>query len=458
MINLENLDSKSWKNTRISVIGAGKSGIGAAKLAAHLGAKVFISEMNNSKDIHPSINNFSHEVGYHSENVFKSELAIISPGIPSYSPIIKDLINIKMPIVSEIEFASWFTKSPILALTGSNGKTTTVNILHKICKNANYNSMLGGNVGIAFSDNVLKELKLKSNKTLHVLEVSSFQLENIFHFSPYIACILNITPDHLDRYKDLDQYIEAKMNITKNLDELSWLVLNADEPLLTAKYKNNSRTKLFSLKTNQQVHYNLNGTKVYSKHNNRYNTLFYLNDLKLKGYHNLQNILAASTIANILNIPDKIISKTIKDFKSIPHRLEWVLERKGVNFYNDSKATNLASTIAALKSFNQNVILIIGGQDKGATDFTKLLPILQNRVKKIFIYGESGKFIFNQLSKFIDSVFSFEFITTVNNAINDSCPGDTILLSPSCASYDQFSNYEERGEAFKSLIRNSGYN
>ena len=167
-----------------------------------------------------------------------------------------------MPIVSEIEFASWFTLSPILALTGSNGKTTTVNLLHRICQNANYNSMLGGNVGTAFSENVLKEIKLKTNKTLHVLEVSSFQLENIFHFSPNIACILNIAPDHLDRYKNLNQYIEAKMNITKNLDEPSWLVLNADEPLLTAKYKNNSRTKLFSLKANQQVHYNLNGTKV----------------------------------------------------------------------------------------------------------------------------------------------------------------------------------------------------
>ncbi len=449
MINLKEISNINWKTQKISILGAGKSGISAGKLAQYLGANVFISDVSNSIEIKQNIQAFEFELDKHSDRVLEADVLIISPGIPDSIPIVQKFVNQGGIVISEIEFASWFTNDPILAITGSNGKTTTTHLLNNMCINEGYNSFIGGNVGIPFSENVLKQLKEPKENSVHILELSSFQLEHILHFSPQIAAVLNISPDHMDRYENLESYAKTKLNIAKNLKESGWLVINEDDLLLLSLVKGKERTEFFSLSASNQTLYHLNSTKVYNQNDT---VLFYLENCPLVGKHNIQNILASSTIATLFGVSDNAISKAIQEFIPIPHRLEFIEEINGVIYYNDSKATNIAASKVAIESFENNIILILGGQDKGESDFTELKSAMKDRVKAIICYGQTGKNIYNQLSSDFTCEYFQNFSDGFSQSKNIAENGDIVLLSPACASFDQFNNYEERGQAFTDLI------
>jgi len=453
MIDRISNSNTDWRNIKISILGAGKSGIAAAKLATYMGAKVFISEKNNSLKTLSNIDNINFESGGHSDSILDADFVIKSPGVPNNIPIIKTINQTQIPIYSEIEFASWFTSYPILALTGSNGKSTTINLLHEMCLNDGKTSLLGGNIGIPFSENVLWELKTKTNNIVHVLELSSFQLEHINKIKVHVGCILNISSDHLDRYIDLKDYANQKMKLASHIYDNGKIIFNNDDPILLDSLKNIPYSTPFSIKNNEKCYYKLNSSKVYSGDASNPNILFKLNETKLKGIHNIQNILAAATMAKAYGINQESIQNTIINFKPIPHRLEWIGKINEVNYFNDSKATNIAAAKAAIQSFKQNIILILGGKDKGDTDFSILKPIMKNRINEIVTYGDSGIKIKNALDKDFNISFHNKFENAVYNAHIKSKDGDTVLLSPACASYDQFNNYEERGEVFIKLFK-----
>jgi UDP-N-acetylmuramoylalanine--D-glutamate ligase len=315
--------------------------------------------------------------------------------------------------------------------------------------------MLGGNIGIPFSQNVRAERELDQTNIVHILELSSFQLEHIELFSPHISCILNISPDHMNRYDSMNDYLDAKLNIAKNLVTPAWLVYNAADPALETSLRNRHRTQLFSRLTNQQVNYHVNGEKVYCGSIEDPNILFYMNETDLKGHHNIENIIAAATMANLFGIDDSHIGDVIKKFNALEHRMEPIESPLPLNFINDSKATNIASTMAAINSF-ENITLILGGKDKGETDFSELLESMKNRVKYIICYGDAGKSINSHISSHHDSHVIYNFTDAIMKAVEVSDDGATILLSPACASFDQFSNFEMRGNRFKELVENFG--
>ncbi|MBC8311027.1 MAG: UDP-N-acetylmuramoyl-L-alanine--D-glutamate ligase [Candidatus Marinimicrobia bacterium] len=454
MIDISNIHNVEWKNTKISVLGAGKSGIAATNLALSIGAHVLISEYGDFVNI-STTQNLDVETGGHSDKVLDSDVIIISPGISDKIDIVQKCKELQIPIVSEIEFSSWFTTSPILAITGSNGKTTTTSLLHKMVENAGHNAMLGGNIGIPFSQNVSTERDLAKKNTVHILELSSFQLEHIELFSPHISCILNISPDHMNRYDSMADYLDAKLNIAKNLVTPAWLVYNAADPALETSLRDRHRTQLFSRLTNQQVNYHVNGEKVYTGSNENPEILFYMDETVLKGPHNIENIIAAATMANLFGIQNSHISNAIKNFKAIEHRMELVHSPLPLNFINDSKATNIASTIAAINSF-ENITLILGGKDKGDTDFSELFDSMKKSVNHIVCYGDAAESIHSQISSLGNSHIVYNFTDAVLKSVEISENDATILLSPACASFDQFDNYEIRGNRFKELVNSLG--
>ena len=452
MIDLHNISKYNFKNKNISVLGASKSGIAVANLGKHIGANIFISDKNGNSDLESSIKNFNSETGGHTDAVLNSELVVKSPGIPNEIPIIKKIKQKNIPIVSEIEFASWFTSSPILALTGSNGKTTTTSLLHEMCLSDGKASLIGGNIGIPFSENVLWEINNNIENIVHVLELSSFQLEYLNNFQANIGCILNISPDHLDRYSNLKAYASQKIKLADHIVTNGHFIFNNDDSILNNYFKNKENSLAFSIKDNKKCIYKLNSTKVYSGEDSQPEILFQFKDTRLKGFHNLQNILAAATMAKTFGINSDSIKNTIINFQPIHHRLELVGVINGVNYFNDSKATNIAATIAAIQALEKNIVLILGGQDKGDTDFKQLKSIMQNKVKTIYTYGTANIVIKNTLKKYFNIISHDKFEDAVYDAHINSVNGDTILLSPACASYDQFSNYEERGNTFISLF------
>lgn len=450
MIDIRNPINTEWSDKRITILGAGKSGIAAAELAKYLGAVVFISDSRSDKALLDIVDGYDHELGGHSKRVLDCELLIISPGISDRIQIVQDARDQDIPIVSEIEFASWFTISPILAITGSNGKTTTTHLLHQILRTAGLQVLLGGNIGIPFASNVLLELKKSSRERVHVLELSSFQLEHIYNFCPTIAALLNVSPDHLNRYDGMDDYINAKLNILGRKHSPDWIVYNGSDTLLMNKLSLSDQYIPFSSnrKDKRQLYFIRNNMFVDSDGKQ----LLCTDDIRLKGSHNLENILAAATMANLFGVSDADIFSTVKQFKAIPHRLEFVKEINGTQYYNDSKATNINAAIAAILSFEKDIILILGGMDKGASNFRELLDSMESHVTTVIAHGDAGMAIREQLMDSYPVEYFWDFASCVNRAYELAYPGSTVLLAPACASFDQFVNYEERGEIFKNLV------
>ena len=455
MIDISVRENINIRDKQVTVIGLGISGIETAKLANHLGARVFASDSGFSKRISAhamelmNSHHIASETGLHSEKIFDADLWVISPGVPKNADIVIKAQETNIPIVGEIEFASWFTESPIIAVTGSNGKTTTTYILATMCQSKNSHVVMAGNMGIPFSERVLNEIKTLDETRTYILEVSSFQMEFINHFSPTIALYTNLSIDHLDRHGSMEEYLKMKLRMIQNMDQEDCVVYNGDDPELVSTVENQPfRMHPFST-TRSDTLYTLDGTSI-TNHSGK--SLTGLDELSIPGNHNLYNLLSAATCSHLLGIPDEHISQVMKTFKGVEHRLEHVLTINDVQYINDSKATNINSVIVAIDTFKKPIILILGGRNKGA-DFRLLLPhIKSSHVRDLISYGEAGGQINAALGDAVRSVQVTDLSSAVKKAQVLAAPGDIVLLSPGCASFDEFSNFEDRGQFFKSAV------
>ena len=440
----------------IIILGAGESGVGAACLAKQKGYKVFVSEKNIINSKFKKIlrkNKIAFEEGKHSANkVLNANEIIKSPGIPNESILIQKIKKNKIPIISEIEFAFRHTDAKIIGITGSNGKTTTSSLIYHILRNSGLNVGIAGNIGNSFA-------KLITEKDFEyiVLELSSFQLEYIKKFQPKIAVLTNLSRDHLERYNyDFQKYIDKKLDIVSNHSNSDYFIYNADDKniqreLINRKIKS---TKIPFSYTNQDTE-----NKTFIKDNkiflniNKNKLMISLNSLSLKGKHNTQNNMAAATVAKLINIKNEEIKESLSNFQSINHRMEHVLTIQKVKYINDSKATNTNAVYYALDSMTNSTIWIAGGVDKG-NDYDELLPLVREKVKSIICIGLDNKKIIETFSSVVDSIIeTTTMIEAVRNAYKIAKPGEIVLLSPACSSFDIFDNYEDRGNQFKEQVR-----
>lgn len=439
---------------KMCVLGAGESGVGAALLGIKEGFEVFVSDyskiLGRYKDI-LNANQISWEEKQHTEmEILTADWVIKSPGIPKEAEIVKKIIERGIPILSEIEFASRFTSAKLIAVTGSNGKTTVVNWIDFVLNNAAIDHVLAGNVGNSFALEVSKR-----EPEYFVLEVSSFQLDDIQEFHPKIAVLTNLTRDHLDRYDyDFEKYIDAKFRITENQTEEDYFIYDADDQVI-AEQLNKREIKAkkipFSLSEIQGWGTEIRNHKIRTTLKDReFSTV--LEGVGLKGEHNAKNAMAASTVANILKIRKQTIRESLESFQGVEHRLEKVAKIRNVEYINDSKATNINSTYYALKTVRPKTVWIVGGVDKG-NDYTELLPLVNEKIKAIVCLGIDNQKIINSFDRCIETVVEARSMKeAVNMAYHLAESGDTVLLSPACASFDLFENYEDRGRQFKQAV------
>ncbi|HCL00735.1 MAG TPA: UDP-N-acetylmuramoyl-L-alanine--D-glutamate ligase [Candidatus Marinimicrobia bacterium] len=454
MINLNTLPI-SVTDKKVTVLGAKRSGLATAVLLARQGASVLLSDSGKVEipdDIQVNLvkNNITTEIGYHSSAVLSSDLVVISPGIPKSASIVTALESKGIPIVSEIEMAFWFMpEAKLIAVTGSNGKTTTTTLIHELFKNTQYDVYCGGNIGISFSSLIPEARQIVAEPKVFVLEVSSFQLERIIHFHPNEAVILNVTDDHMDRYEhDINLYLQAKLNIIRNQNGNDRYIYFADDPLLQKNLPERPYKLPFGITKNPDMCFTADNKNIYDSNNQAF---IKRKDIALLGEHNLLNILAALNAVSGYGIPPAHIKQVLKHFSGIEHRLEYVTTIDGIDYYNDSKATNVDSVKYALKSFNKPVIIILGGRDKDA-DFSTLLPLLKQHAKKAILIGEAAAKIGKIIKSEIDYTIADSMQDAVAEAKHIAQTGDVILLSPACASYDMFDNFEHRGKAFKEIV------
>jgi len=437
----------------ISVVGMARSGVAAAKLIKRLGGIPFVSDVKPAEKLSEQIHelktfNIEFETGGHTERVEKCEFAILSPGVPQDSEIVRRLSEAGIPIFSEIELASWCCKGRIIAITGSNGKTTTTSLTGAVLSAAGIENIVCGNIGNAFSDAVLDI----SENGYAVVEVSNFQLERIEEFAPYIAMILNITPDHLDRYENFDGYKRAKYRITENQVPTNLLILNADDPVIE---KNNIATGAMKVyfSTSRAL-----PTGVFKRGGSLVGIVGGIeirvidtNQIRIPGPHNLQNAAAVALAALHIGIKPEIIAQTLRQFPGVEHRLEDVTTVAGIRFVNDSKATNVDSVCYALRSFNVPICLIAGGRDKGGS-YDPIIEYGRNKIKEIILIGEARDKIFAALGKKFPVQFAGSMNDAVRRAFAAASPGEIVLLSPACSSFDMFDNFEHRGREFKKAV------
>lgn len=441
---------------RLVILGGGESGIGAAILGKKQNFDVFLSDKGiikkEYKDILLDKKILFEEQQHTDEKILNADWIIKSPGIPKKAPIIKKIQEKGITISSEIEFASRYTSSILIAITGSNGKTTTTSLTYEIFKKAGFNVGLAGNIGKSFAWQVAEE-----NYEYYILEISSFQLDNIQNFKPHIAMVLNLSPDHLDQYDyKYQNYINSKFKITQNQDEKDYFIYNLDDEI-TQKWLQNNHTKAhllpFSLKEKIEEGAYSDQKNIYITTNTEDALKMKIEDLALIGKHNVANSMAAGIAGKISKIKNEFIKQSLADFEAVEHRLEFVLKINGINFINDSKATNVNSVYYALESMKSPVIWIVGGTDKG-NDYSELIPFVKQKVKAIVCLGLDNEKIINTFQDIIPNIAETH---SMKDAVNASYlygkKGDTVLLSPACASFDLFKNYEDRGIQFKEEVR-----
>ena len=434
---------------RIVVLGAGISGVGAAVLAKKKGFEVFVSDKGKITEDNKKVllnNEIDWEENNHTfDKILNADEVIKSPGIPDSVELIQNLKNAKIPLISEVEFAFRYTKAKIAAITGSNGKTTTTLLLGHVLKNAGYDVLVAGNVGVGFALSISER-----DYDYIVLELSSFQLDGIKNFRSDVAILLNITADHLDRYDyRLENYSASKFKITENQQEQDFLVYNADDEIVK-EIKTKAKKLPISLKNEQKEGGFLNKNELIIKLNNNTMTM---QELALQGKHNIFNSMAAAMAARVFEVKDSVIRQSMIDFQNVEHRLEYVLTVHGIDFINDSKATNVNACWFALESMTKGVVWIVGGVDKG-NDYSELAEMVDEKVKAIICLGENNQ---NIIDAFKDKVDTIVQASTMSEAVNQSFSlankGETVLLSPACASFDLFANYEDRGFQFKKSAR-----
>ncbi|MDO9547514.1 MAG: UDP-N-acetylmuramoyl-L-alanine--D-glutamate ligase [Candidatus Marinimicrobia bacterium] len=440
---------------KIGVLGAGRSGMAIAQLLAQNGADVLLSDARQITFTAPQRQKFQSlniktEFGEHSASILQSDLIVISPGIPATTPIVQQIEAAEIPIVSEIEAAYWFMPDArLIAVTGSNGKTTTTTLIYEMFKDSQYDAYCGGNIGTPFSSLIPQVLNDAEKPKVFILELSSFQLERIIHFHPDVAIILNVTDDHMDRYDhDINLYLKAKLNISKNQTAKDLFVYFSDDKLLSSKLPNNPQKRPFGLEDHPDMQFKTDMVSILTKDGQEY---IDRKNIKLLGEHNLLNILATLNVTKHFNISKDRVIEALKHFSGIEHRLEYVRTVSGVDYYNDSKATNVESVKYALKSFDKPVIIILGGRDKDA-DFSILLPYLKKHVKHVLLIGEAASKIASVIHNIVDYSYSDSMESAVNRANHIAQDGDIVLLAPACASFDMFDNYEHRGRVFKEIV------
>lgn len=441
---------------RIVILGAGESGVGAAILAQKKGFDVFVSDMSAIKDHYKGMLDdagIAYEELQHTESLILNAKEVIkSPGIPDKAPIIKKLREKEIPVISEIEFAARYTNAKMICITGSNGKTTTTMLIYQILKDAGLNVGLAGNVGTSLALQVANH-----NFDFYVVELSSFQLDNMYNFRAHIAILLNITPDHLDRYEyNMQNYVNSKFRITQNQTKDDYFVFWNEDPIIAqeiAKRHFDSKLIPFSQLQRDNIHVYVSDEKLHVDINEDPFEME-LSRLALSGTHNLYNSMAASISAMVLHIEKDDIRKSLSNFQGVEHRLEKVATIKGVQYINDSKATNVNSCWYALESMTTPTILIIGGVDKG-NDYTEIESLVRKKVKAMIYLGMNN----DKFHEFFDSKVPQTYDTSsmaeaVKQAYDIAEKGDTVLLSPCCASFDLFKNYEDRGHQFKDCVKN----
>ncbi|MDC0257139.1 UDP-N-acetylmuramoyl-L-alanine--D-glutamate ligase [Crocinitomicaceae bacterium] len=441
----------------IAILGAGESGVGAAILAKKQGWEVFVSDFGKVKE------NFAKELtdlsveweqGKHSEErILNAKLIVKSPGISDTAPLILKAIAKGIPVISEIEFAGYYNTAKTICITGSNGKTTTTMLLHHILKKAGLNVGLAGNVGDSFAKQVAEK-----EFDYYVLELSSFQLDGMVDFKADIALLMNITPDHLDRYDNkMENYIASKFRITQNQSANDWLIYNFDDPNITeiiSKGDFKAKFAPFSLTEPQEVggYINSNEQLTITTNINDQFTMS-IHDLALKGKHNAQNSLASGIASRILEIRKESVRESLSDFVNVEHRLEFVAKVHGIEFINDSKATNVNSTWFALESMDKPTVWIVGGVDKG-NDYSELTELVKDKVKAIICLGKDNEKIKQAFGAITTEIYeASSAMEAVAYGYRLARKEETVLLSPACASFDLFENYEERGNEYKKAVR-----
>jgi len=445
------------KNKRVLVVGLGKSGMAAALFLRDKGARVTVSDARSMAALEKEIPGLLDagimvEAGGHGLLTFRrQDLIVVSPGVPYNTPELKQVRAFGLPIIGELELASRFLQGKVVAITGSNGKTTTTSLLGKIFADAGGPTLVGGNIGTP----VIELIAPSTPETVSVLEVSSFQLETVDEFHPHIAVVLNITPDHLDRHGTFENYAAMKTRITEQQGPDDFLVLNAeDKPTQMLAGKTRAQVFWFSgrrpIKQGAFVH----GESVLfiPREGAKAEPILPVAEIPLKGAHNVENVLAAVCAARLGGVAAESIRASVASFRAVEHRLEFVAAARGVEFYNDSKATNVDATKKALEAFAGGVHLILGGKDKNS-DYTELNDLLRERCKCVYTIGSAAEKIERQLAGVVKIVSAGTLDVAVRMAAENAASGDVVLLAPACSSFDQFENYEQRGRVFKELVK-----
>jgi UDP-N-acetylmuramoylalanine--D-glutamate ligase len=443
---------------RVLVVGLGKSGVASALFMKERGARVTVSDTKSGDELRNEIpvlldHGITVETGGHGDRTFRGQdLIVVSPGVPVDAPPLVQARSLGESVIGEIELAAQFLPGPIVAITGSNGKTTTTTLTGEIMTAGGFPALVGGNIGtpaISLADRAKPD-------TVIVLEISSFQLETVRAFRPKVAVVLNVTPDHLDRHRTFEIYTDAKARIFENQQPDDFAALNADDPTCVAM-AGRTRAQVFwfsRLKEVQQGAWIKDGNIVFRDKKGQ-RELLQVSDIPLKGAHNLENVLAAACAGILMGCAPEKIRQAVHDFKAVEHRLEFVATIGGVDYYNDSKATNVDATIKALESFPANIHLILGGKDKGS-DYTVLNDLLRQRVKRVYTIGAAAAKIEVQIVSAKNGGPEVVHAETLENAIRkahaSAMAGDVVLLAPACASFDQFKSYEHRGKAFKEIV------
>jgi UDP-N-acetylmuramoylalanine--D-glutamate ligase len=440
---------------RLVILGGGESGVGTALLGRAKGYEVFVSDKGKIKENYKQVlihNEIEWEDETHTESkILNADIVMKSPGIPDKVDLVKGIRERDIPIVSEIEFAAKYTDATIIGITGSNGKTTTACLTHHILKQE-LNVGLAGNIGDSFAKQVLEE-----GFSNYVLEISSFQLDDIIDFKPNIAVLLNITPDHLDRYDyKFENYIHSKFRIAMNQTKEDYLIYDADDEVIVNHLKNHpvqSTLLPFSIVKPIENGAYLDKENIKLTVNNN-QIIMPTSKLTLEGKHNIKNAMAASTVAHLLKIRKQTIRESLENFQGVEHRLEQVLKINKVQYINDSKATNVNATYYALESMDAPTVWIVGGVDKG-NNYEELFPFINEKVKAIICLGVDNEKLMNAFGNMVDVIIETQFMSeAVKIAYKVADAGDNVLLSPACASFDLFENYEDRGRQFKGAVRN----
>ena len=453
----ETMTDRSVQGKHISVLGAARSGVAVARLLQRYGADVFVSDSGPASRLEPQLSELRdlgipYETGAHSPKVLDADLLAISPGVPSNLPVVQQAESRGLRVLSELEIASWFCPAPMVAVTGTNGKTTTTTLIGRMLHDAKRKNVVAGNIGTAFSAAV-DELDKDS---VAVLEVSSFQLDHTESFHPAISIILNITPDHLDRYeRDFDRYAASKCRVFEHQTAEDVLIVNADDPGTRDQIRRRQplpvRILEFGLAQGPgEGAFVENGDLVVLLGGVR-TPIVAASDISIRGVHNLYNAMAATLAAKVLGVSAPSLRATLKNFKGVEHRLEFVRETGGVRYVNDSKATNIDSVWYALQAFEEPIVLLLGGRDKG-NDYSKLYELVDKHVKAIVAIGESAEKVRTAFESRKKVVTAGSMEDAVRAARSLASRGDVVLLSPACASFDWFENYEQRGRVFKEIV------